>query len=654
MMQDPQQNPSDKPVELQQQLADAQAEINRLQATLTTERQQVQRLMQWMQGLQRDINDVYHSVTWLAGSLFTRVVLFLLGRKAGITARDHVERVAVQFETWRTHYVKTMQADELPTFAWHEPHEYQHWIKQYDTLSAETIANYQQLQQTWQYRPLISLLLILPKTDLNQTYLTNCLNSIIQQIYPHWELCLLAESETLETQALCTDARIRTVRDFSQAQGEFIAQIEAHDCLTLSALYHLVAYLQQIPDANLIYSDHDELDATGQRNNPYFKPAWNPDLFYSQAYLNTFVLYRLALLPEKPDYYNHYALALSYIAQIDNASIHHIPRILYHQHICASRPQLPALTVLRAHLQNHAPQLQVLPAIAGHTRVIYPLPTPAPLVSVIIPTRDCVNLLRQTVDGLLNQTDYNLLEVLIIDNDSREAETLDYLKLIQLDSRIRVIRHTAPFNYSELNNLGVQHAKGEILALLNNDLAIIHPEWLQEMVSHACRPEVGAVGAKLYYANDTLQHAGVVLGLGGMAGHAFKHVARQAQGYHWKPFLIQNYSAVTAACLVMRRAVFLEVGGLDAKNLRVAFNDVDLCLRINEAGYRIVWTPYAELYHLESASRGLDTTPRKYWRLRGELNYMQQRWGEKLAQDPCYNPNLTIQYEDFSLAYPPR
>jgi GT2 family glycosyltransferase len=296
----------------------------------------------------------------------------------------------------------------------------------------------------------------------------------------------------------------------------------------------------------------------------------------------------------------------------------------------------------------------VVEAIAGQTRVIYPLPVEPPLVSLIIPTRDKLTLLHGTVEGLLNQTDYKPIEIIIIDNGSVEPATIAYLEEIQQNKSVSVIRHQGPFNYSQLNNHGVSYATGEIIGLLNNDLEVISSSWLTEMVSHALRPDIGAVGAKLYYANDTIQHAGVIVGLGGLAGHGFKFLAREAPGYHWKPFLIQNYSAVTAACLIMRRRVFQEVGGLNEKDLKVAFNDVDLCLRIREQGYRIVWTPYAELYHLESASRGSDNTLKKHLRLRHELNYMKAKWPLMISHDPYYNPNLTIEYEDFSLAWPPR
>ncbi|MEZ5673230.1 MAG: glycosyltransferase [Thiotrichaceae bacterium] len=258
------------------------------------------------------------------------------------------------------------------------------------------------------------------------------------------------------------------------------------------------------------------------------------------------------------------------------------------------------------------------------------------------------------VTGILQHTDYPQLELIIVDNGSVAMETLTYLQQLQQDSRIIVLRHDAEFNYSQLNNLAVTHAHGEVLALLNNDLEIIHRDWLKEMVSHALRPEIGAVGAKLYYSNNMIQHAGVIVGLGGLAGHNFKFLPKQFTGYYWKPFLTQNYSAVTGACLVLRKQVYDAVGGLNEKQLKVAFNDVDLCLKIGALGYRIIWTPYAELYHHESVSRGADLTVRKYLRLQSEIRYMQTQWATQLAADPFYNPNLTIQFEDFSLAYPPR
>ena len=457
------------------------------------------------------------------------------------------------------------------------------------------------------------------------------------------------------------------------ARGDFIALMGAEDQLPAHALYKIAQTLNAHPDTDLIYTDEDKLDAQGQRYDPYFKSDWNPDLFYSQNFLRHLTAYRRSIINDiggfRPDYQGNedYDLALRFIEQIDAERIRHIPQILYHrrdfpehtprpsqdgsQHTASSHLKKDSgVCALQAHFQRLRQPVKVVEAMGGHTRVIYPLPDKPPLVSLIIPTRDKLKLLRGTVDDLLNKTDYKNIEIIIMDNGSVEPETLDYFKAIQKNTKVSIIRHAAPFNYSQLNNIGVTHATGDVICLINNDLQVIYPQWLTEMVSHALRPQIGAVGAKLYYINDTIQHAGVIIGLGGMAGHALKFLAREAPGYHWKPFLIQNYSAVTGACLVMRRNVFEEVGGLEEKHLKVAFNDVDFCLRIRERGYRIVWTPYAELYHLESASRGIDDTFKKYRRLQHELNYMKTRWGETLLNDPYYNPNLTLEYEDFSLA----
>jgi len=461
------------------------------------------------------------------------------------------------------------------------------------------------------------------------------------------------------------------------ARGDFIALMGAEDQLPAHALYKIAQTLNAHPDTDLIYTDEDKLNAQGQRYDPYFKSDWNPDLFYSQNFLRHLTAYRRSIINDiggfRPDYQGNedYDLALRFIEQIDAERIRHIPQILYHrrdfpehtprpsqdgsQHTASSHLKKDSgVCALQAHFQRLRQPVKVVEAMGGHTRVIYPLPDKPPLVSLIIPTRDKLKLLRGTVDDLLNKTDYKNIEIIIMDNGSVEPETLDYFKAIQKNTKVSIIRHAAPFNYSQLNNIGVTHATGDVICLINNDLQVIYPQWLTEMVSHALRPQIGAVGAKLYYINDTIQHAGVIIGLGGMAGHALKFLAREAPGYHWKPFLIQNYSAVTGACLVMRRNVFEEVGGLEEKHLKVAFNDVDFCLRIRERGYRIVWTPYAELYHLESASRGIDDTFKKYRRLQHELNYMKTRWGETLLNDPYYNPNLTLEYEDFSLAWPPQ
>lgn len=290
----------------------------------------------------------------------------------------------------------------------------------------------------------------------------------------------------------------------------------------------------------------------------------------------------------------------------------------------------------------------------GMYRVRYTIPAPDTLISLIIPTRNSLKLIKQCIDSIVSKTTYKNYEILIVDNNSDDPEVLNYFNSLIIDERIHIIRDERPFNYSALNNAAVCQAKGEYIALVNNDIEIITPEWLDEMLGLAIQPGVGVVGARLWYPNDTLQHGGVITGLGGLAGHSHKHLHKNGPGYFYRAQLIQSLSAVTAACLVVKKSIFQEVGGLDEVNLAVAFNDVDFCLRVLKAGYRNVWTPYAELFHHESATRGSEDTPEKKERFRNEMLYMKTRWGESLMNDPAYSPNLTLDFEDFSYAWPPR
>jgi GT2 family glycosyltransferase len=310
---------------------------------------------------------------------------------------------------------------------------------------------------------------------------------------------------------------------------------------------------------------------------------------------------------------------------------------------------------LEDHFARLGEMVEMLPVPGDHWRIRYPLPSPAPFVSLIMPTRNALKLLRQAVTSILSTTDYPSFEIVIVDNDSDDPETIAYLAGLSSggDPRVRVMPYHEPFNYSAINNRAVREARGEIVGLLNNDVEAINRDWLTEMVSQAVRPGIGAVGAMLYYPFpiNTVQHAGVVLGLGGVAGHPFKEFPRGDQGQKNRLRLVQNYSAVTAACLVIRKDRFLEVGGLNEKQLPIAFNDVDLCCKLIRAGYRNLWTPFAEFYHHESATRGVENTPEKKARFQSEIDYMMGTWGDLLMADPAYNPNLTLVGEDFSPAY---
>ena len=276
------------------------------------------------------------------------------------------------------------------------------------------------------------------------------------------------------------------------------------------------------------------------------------------------------------------------------------------------------------------------------------------MVSLIIPTKNGLHLLRKCVEGILEKTTYPNYEILIVNNGSDDPTILQYLDKLQIDNRVRVVHDDRPFNYSALNNAAVKLANGTVVGLLNNDLEVISPDWLSEMVSIAMQPGIGAVGAKLWYPNETLQHGGVLLGIGGVANHAHLNILRNMHGYFARASLAQSFSAVTAACLVIQKKIYDQVDGLNETDLQIAFNDVDFCLRIREKGYRNVWTPYAELYHHESATRGYEDTPEKQARFAKEVQYMQECWSELLLNDPAYSPNLTLDYVDFSLAWPPR
>jgi len=346
--------------------------------------------------------------------------------------------------------------------------------------------------------------------------------------------------------------------------------------------------------------------------------------------------------------------------------IRHIPHILYHWRVIegstaqstGAKPYV--LEAQRKSVQEHLTRMgesgatvEILESIS-HMRVRRAVPSPEPLVSLIIPTKDKVELVSRCVQGILENTSYRNVEVIIVDNRSEEQETFDFFKEVSCDPRVVIHRDDGPFNFSRLNNDAVKIAKGEILGFLNNDLEVIEPDWLAEMVVHAVRPRVGAVGARLLYPNGLLQHGGVVLGIGGVAGHNHKGILRHDPGYFNRAILPQNLSAVTAACMLVRKEVFAEVGGFEEGALAVAFNDVDICLKIRSKGYLVTYTPYAELYHHESASRGYETTPEKFARFEGEIETMRIRWKDVLDNDPYYNSNLTLLSEDFSFAFPSR
>ena len=566
---------------------------------------------------------------------------------------------------------------------------YQSWIAQFDTRTRSDAIALRRRHRAMRRHPVISV--ILPVYNPELRILEAAIDSIERQLYEHWELCIADDASTdpkvrpfLEEVA-ARDPRIKLIfreqnghisacsnSALGLATGEWCALLDQDDLFADHALAMVALEIENHPDAGLIYSDEDKIDSAGVRSNPFFKPDWNPELFLGQNFINHLGVYRTELLRaiggfrEGFEGSQDYDLALRCVERLKPAQVRHIPRILYHWRAVAgslaavadAKPYAKeaARRAIGDHLQRQgiAGRVEACPENIESHRVIYELPDPRPLVSIIIPMRDRISLLERCLEGIRERTDYRPLEIVIVDNGSKEAATHEFLRALEEKKEGRVLRVDGEFNFSRLINRGAAAAKGEVLAFLNNDIDANEPDWLREMVSHAVRAGVGAVGARLWYPNGTLQHGGVVLGLGGVAGHAFTGVPRGHAGYFNRTYLQQYCSAVTGACLLVRREVFEQAGGFDETNLAISFNDIDFCLRLRAAGFQNVWTPYANLVHHESASRGHQRAPEEQAQFVREATFMQEKWGIELLHDPFYNPNLSLNLPGFELAVPPR
>ena len=405
-------------------------------------------------------------------------------------------------------------------------------------------------------------------------------------------------------------------------------------------------------DADLLYGDAEAVTPLGLM--PWFRPDWSYDLFLAQDYLRGLVLFRPALLEHLPASATPADIKVAAIERARPGAIRHLPEVLTRLTAPASDSKA-WLTAIDAHLTRRAPGGHAEILSSGDRRVHWPVPSPAPGISLIIPTRDRLDLLAPCIESIRRLTSYPVYEIIVIDNQSRDPETLRYLAGGQAVGAFRVLPYNAPFNFSDMNNRAAQIARGAILGFINNDIELISADWLEQAAGLLSRSEVGAVGAKLRFASGMIQHAGVILGIGGLAENAFQHLHAGEDGYFNRTHVAGNYSAVTAACLLTRAEAFAAVGGFDAANLPVAFNDVDFCLRLGERGLSIVWTPHIELYHHESISRGRDASEERRARAYKEEAYMRQRWRGLLLQDPYYNPNLNLDARPFAgLALPAR
>jgi GT2 family glycosyltransferase len=495
-------------------------------------------------------------------------------------------------------------------------------------------------------KPTFSLLL--PASDV--ALLERTLSSVLGQIYPCWEVRVPPKRPAVEQSfpREHPDGRVELISADTDAdalvgaEGEFVGFLREGDELAPEALFEVAKLLQERPDADLIYSDEDELDEQGVRVNPNFKPGWSPELLTCSDYVSRLGLFRRSVLERVGAFDGPHDLALRFAER--TTRVFHVPKVLYHSRTGDRVDEREAsLRAIRVALERRGIGGRVEEGLLPGVFAFRPQVEGEPRVSILIPTRDNSTLLKNCIESIESLSTYENYEILVVDNGSEEAETLAYLSSLPH----RVLRFDEEFNYSRINNFAAAHAGGEYLLLLNDDTEVISAGWIEAMLGHAQNEEIGAVGAKLLYPDGLVQHAGVVLGAGnfwapGVAAHALQHYPADSTGRAREALeTTRNYGAVTAACMMLRRSVLDEVGGLD-EALTVAFNDVDLCLKVRRKGYRIVYTPHAELYHYESASRGYARRPQ-------ENLLVRERWSRELDDDPYYNPNLSLGAGDFNL-----
>lgn len=526
----------------------------------------------------------------------------------------------------------------------------------------------------------------MPVYNVDLKWIKKAIKSIRKQIYTNWELCIADDASINKNllrylERISNNSKIKvTFREknghiseasntaLELAEGEFVALMDNDDIIHPHALAAVVKVLNKNNEIDFIYSDEDKLDMKGKRVDPFFKPDWSPDLFKSTNYMSHFSVIRKALTDKVGGFRKGYEGSQDYdlflrITEITN-KIEHISDVLYSwRKIPGSTAAVytdksyASSTTIKA--LNDATKRRGIKAKAmeglfpGSFRVKYEI-IGKPLVSILIPTLNKYEYIVRSISSILEKTTYNNFEIIIIDTGSTDENVLNYYKNIKENKRINIINWKEKFNYSSVNNFGVENSRGEYIILLNNDTEIISPDWIEGMLEHAQRESVGAVGVKLLYPNDTIQHAGIVLGINGgsgkgVAGHAFRFSSRKVQGFPVQKDIIKNYSAVTAACLMINKKKFNEVNGLEEK-FRIAFNDVDFCLKLLSKGYYNIYTPYVEIYHHESVSVGTpEAQTRDLKEFKKEINLMYKKWGNLLLKDRFFNRNYSLKSEQFQI-----
>ena len=566
-----------------------------------------------------------------------------------------------------------MESENVPYEPWYEHHK----------ATEETLRRQRKQSAAWKGAPRVSI--VVPLYCTNETFLREMIGSVQAQSYENWELCLADGSpkeeavrlEAVVRECAGEDTRIcyrrleknlgiagNTNEALKMADGDFVVLTDHDDLLSPEALYQCAKAVQKEPQTDVIYSDEDKVDMSGKKFfEPHFKSDYNIDLLCTMNYICHLFVVRKDVMERAGLFESCYdgAQDHDFILRCTEKAEHivHIPKVLYHWRCHAqSTSENPesklyafenGCKAVKAHYDRIGIPAEVEQGpFYGMYRTHY-LWKEQPLVSILIPNKDHVADLKKCMDSIEEKSTYRNFEFIIVENNSTEEETFAYYKEIEKRDNVRVLYYKEEFNYSRINNFGAKEANGEYVLLLNNDTEMIEPDSIKEMLDVCMRPDVGIVGAKLIFEDNTIQHAGVIIGFGGVAGHAFIGQDRDDNGYFSRIISVQDLSAVTAACLMVRRSVFDEVEGLN-EEFKVAFNDIDFCLKVRKAGYLVVYNPYAQFYHYESKSRGQEDSADKVARFQQETGLFGERWGELLENgDPYYNPNLTLDKADFSL-----
>lgn len=574
------------------------------------------------------------------------------------------------------HYgVKGFYARLLERFEEREV-EYQEWYEK-NKPSEEELAR--QRKKKWKNPVVISVLV--PAYRTPEVFLKQMMESVLFQTYPYLELCIADGSgtddsvENVVKEYQKKDPRVRyrrleknegiagnTNAAIEMASGDYLALFDHDDLLSPNALFEVASAIEK-EKADVIYTDEDKVTSDLKEHfQPHFKPDFNPDLLCANNYIcHLFVVKRslaLKLGGQDPAYDGAQDYDFIFRCTENAEKIVHVAKILYHWRVhqasTADNPssKLYAFDAGKRAIEAHLARIGAKAEVShtkdlGFYRVKYQVQG-NPMVSIVIPNKDEKETLKKCLESIWKKTSYPNYEIILVENNSTTQEIRDYYKELDGKKRVRVVYWDKEFNYSAINNFGISYAKGEYILCLNNDITVISPDWLEELLANCQRPEVGIVGARLYYPDNTIQHAGIVLGMGGCAGSLFVGLARSRGGYLHKAALQQDLSAVTAACFMVKKEVFEKVGGFEEK-LAVAFNDVDFCLKVRHAGYLVVYDPYAELYHHESKTRGYENTEAKKRRFQEEIEYMRCHWMPDILRDPYYNENLSLKASDYSL-----